>query len=115
MLSKDKNDMAKLFKEQHEKVIPKGYYCYEGLCRMPDDPMKLKIKGECPYYDRDNEKPEQYNGYCWFLMKGDWELNGEKKWENSKTGKVQTGDEMGIPTSLIWDQCKECGINLDED
>lgn len=107
--------MAKLFKEKGETVIPKGMYCYKGLKQRKDNPMRLEVIGQCPYWDSNDEKPYQYNGYCWFLMKGDWTMNGEKEWVDQKTGKVQTGDEMGLPTSLIWDMCKECGINDEED
>lgn len=56
--------------------IPKGIYCYDN-------------KGICPYWSRKNDKPEQENGFCSFLNKGDWELT----------------------VGLLWDQCKECGIN----
>ena len=107
--------MLKLFKEQGEKVIPKGYYCYGYMRRRKDNPMRFEVMDGCPYWDTDDEKPYQYNGYCWFLMKGDWEINGEKEWVNTKTGETQTGEELGMPFSLLWDQCKECGINYDED
>lgn len=33
--------------------------------------------------------PEQENGYCSYLQKGDWDLS----------------------LGLLWDQVKECGIN----
>lgn len=59
--------------------IPKGCYCYDE-------------NGLCPYWDKDLTKPDQENGYCHYLKKGDDEL------------------KLG----LLWDQCKECGENLDD-
>ena len=48
--------------------------------------------GRCPYWDKDREREEQDNGYCHYLEAGDWEHEG---------------------VGLLWDQCKECGINED--
>lgn len=50
----------------------------------------------CPYWDYNPYKHEQDNGYCSYLAEGDWEYKG---------------------LSLLWDQCKECGINdnIDEE
>ena len=61
--------------------IPKGFYCYDYI----DGEFYL-----CPFWNIDNEKPEQENGYCHFMGKGDWELNS---------------------IALLWDQCKECDVN----
>lgn len=90
-------------------VIPKGPYCYDE-------------NGICPYWSLNAYYSEQENGYCAFLDKGDWELNTEKKWRITyKDGKsipdaeLQSGSELGLPLSLLWDQCKECGINEEED
>jgi hypothetical protein len=63
------------------KPIPKGFYCY------------TIINGKyinCPYWSIRNDKPSQENGYCSYLECGDWE-----------------DDHL----SLLWDRCKECGIN----
>lgn len=49
--------------------------------------------GLCPHWSCHPEHGEQNNGYCAFMKYGDWE-----------------DDHF----SLLWDQCKECGINLDE-
>ena len=46
----------------------------------------------CPYWSMREDKPEMLNGYCSFLEIGDW---------------------MGIDSvDLLWDQVKECEINL---
>lgn len=52
-------------------------------------------RGTCTYWSSMADRPPQENGYCAFLEKGDQELQG----------------------GLLWDQCKECGINneLDEE
>lgn len=44
----------------------------------------------CPYWRTHRDKPEQESGYCQVLGEGDWESE---------------------QLSLLWDQCKECGIN----
>jgi hypothetical protein len=66
-------------------IIPHGNYCYDY-----DEYGEFRI---CPYWSIDITKPYQNNGYCSFLGEGDW------------NGRV----------SLLWDQCKECAINLYED
>ena len=76
-----------------ESVIPKGCYCYGN---MRDEGGKNKnglpiFKVDvCPYWDKDEDREEQMNGYCWFLEEGDWENGGG---------------------GLLWDQCKYCGVN----
>ena len=67
------------YKEQHgESVIPKGLYCYETLGFDGHTPsglpiMKTKV---CPYWDIDEDRPKQMNGFCWFMEKGDWHDGG---------------------------------------
>ena len=72
----------KLTAEQCKSMIPEGTYCYTR-----DAAGKMKL---CPFWDRDITKPTQENGYCAYLKCGDWE-----------------GPGLG----LLWDQCKECGVN----
>lgn len=54
--------------------IPRGVYC-DG----------------CPYWRIDPARPEQENGYCLYLQKGDWDFKY---------------------VGLLWDCCKECDVNL---
>lgn len=70
--------------------IPFGEYCYE----IKDIDLKTLIAKIriCPFWSKDENKPEQENGYCSYLDQGDWEGFG-----------------------LLWDQVKECSINLSED
>ena len=78
-LHKSPKTMRELKATKGESVVPRGIYCYDE-------------KGNCPYWDVEENKPEQDNGFCWFLGKGDWD------------------DDMGE----IWDQCKCCGIRDEE-
>lgn len=65
-----------------ERLVPEGPYCYT---RRPDGSIKA-----CPYHFGCPEAPEQAWGYCSYLGVGDW---------------------MDEGTFLLWDSCKECGIN----
>ena len=47
-------------------------------------------KTKCPFWDAIEEFPDQDNGYCHYLKSGDWQGKG---------------------IGLLWDQCKECGVN----
>lgn len=67
-------------------VIPPGCYCYTY-----DLTGKAVV---CPYWDLREDKPEQENGYCAFMEQGDWDSEH---------------------LSLLWDQVKECGVNMDDE
>lgn len=83
--------------------IPNGLYCYDE-------------KGKCPYWSLREDLPKQENGYCSFLGKSDWDLNEERgpmEWHD-RTGKVvNVTKPHEIPNSLIWDEVKECGENME--
>lgn len=87
-------DKLKLFVAQ--KRIPKNtVYCYDVIkCREKYRKLfwEYSIK-PCPYWKKLREKDEQDNPkyYCKFLK-----LKGEYQGDN-----------------LLWDMCKECGINDD--
>lgn len=70
-------------------VPPRTPYCY--LTIKTDNSGHSKVL-HCPYWEIRPDKPEQDNGYCHYLEKGDWE-------------------EDGIP--LLWDSVKSCGENWD--
>lgn len=85
-------------------VIPVGDYCYDD-------------NGVCPYWSTNPDYDEQESGYCSYIEKGDWQMNGDKKWrqvynrEGQKLSKkLESAHEIGMPMSLLWDQCKECGV-----
>ena len=71
-------------------LIPEGLYCYKPI---KSHTGWLEVT-TCPYWSRDEERDDQENGYCSFMEKGDWEMEG---------------------LGLLWDGVKECGENLDED
>jgi len=92
--------------------IPKGYYCYTSVTtgHEPSDAVHnklLEIFGEpasstmpirrctpCPYWGMDASRERQNNGFCTFLNTRDWD------------------DSSG---GLLWDQVKDCGINVDDE
>lgn len=72
------------------KHIPPGVYCYTlKSVDMKTGRMKINL---CPFWRKNPFVPSQVGGYCKHLKKGDWMKNS---------------------TSLLWDMCKECGINDD--
>lgn len=76
-----------------ESVIPEGCYCYNHIRksgRYREDGLPILDVDVCPYWDMDENRPSQMNGYCWFLEQGDWEEGAG---------------------GLLWDQCKSCGLN----
>ncbi len=94
--------------EQSDKdlsIIPSGDYCYRFTGETVRLTQVIGNSGDlleiapylapkrecCPYWELRENYPEQENGYCRFLGKGDWDLG---------------------PISLLWDQIKECGVNL---
>ena len=81
--------------ENAKDYIPVGSYC----------------RG-CIFWDKDETKPAQRNGYCHYLKKGDWEINSEVVVVDLNTDEELSRETTAdIPFSLLWDGCKECGIN----
>ena len=74
--------MNKILKFLGRFLIPRDYYCYRRY---------NNIWISCPFWSCDKTKPEQENGYCSFIGRGDWESDG---------------------LSLLWDKVKECGENM---
>ena len=79
----DSLQQATLTKEQCHSLIPHGEYCYG---------RKDGKFARCPFYDIIPSMPKQSNGFCHYLKCGDFTSPG---------------------TDLLWDQCKECGVNED--
>jgi hypothetical protein len=88
--------------DKDSSLIPKGCYCYDA-------------NGVCPYWSLREDRPEQYNGWCDYLGKGDIEIAQEMEVRNAKTGEVCKACDLPFPMSLLWDQCKECGIQCDDE
>jgi hypothetical protein len=81
-----------------EKQIPPGVYCYRGSELLENERdangfPKLLKKNVCPWWSIHRDQPEQENGHCEYLGYGDWEVDG---------------------LSLLWDSCKECGVNNED-
>ena len=98
--------------KKDKKLIPKNeFYCYKRLQRING---KFKVIGLCPYWRQKENRRKQENGFCLYLGKGDWEINeerGNQKWYD-QNGKVHITKPHVLPSSLLWDQCKECDQNL---
>jgi len=110
-----------------EKYIPYGYYCYENNRNEP-----------CPFWEsKVGEYPHHEDGFCHYLGKSDWDLNEEstgqkiifvhEDMDQSVVGQTMeevfgddeeidpvSGKKIHFTSSLIWDQVKECEINMDE-
>jgi hypothetical protein len=97
-----------------KSLIPKNdYYCYKRLQRTKDG--KFKVIGQCPFWSINKDLPKQANGYCSYLGKLDVDIhmdnviaNPNNRWRDQK-GKF--AKDPGTCSSLLWDRCKECGIN----
>lgn len=70
--------------------IPKGMFCisFAGF----DSKEGVGLYARCPFWELRADKPEFENGYCHYLGRGDWEVEG---------------------LSLLYDECKECGVSYD--
>ena len=109
-----------------EKYIPFGHYCYEANRNEP-----------CPFWEsKKGEYPHQEDGYCHHMGVSDWDLNedcGNSKIvycldDETMVGKnidelmededeeidPISGKKVHFTSSLMWDQVKECGINMRE-
>ena len=80
----------KYFKDP-KKYIPYGCYCYDVV--EGTNEFGIPNTFPCPFWRVDKYKPKQENGYCGFLGVGDWMTAG----------------------GMLWDQCKECDINWDDE
>jgi len=96
-LYKDDLVLIEKLEVKDTSLIPEGNYCED-----------------CPYLDKDLDRPKQMNGYCHYLEKGDWERSYEMEIREPDTGRIITKkekDEIPFSFSLIWDGVKECSIN----
>jgi hypothetical protein len=95
-----------IFFENPESHIPNGYYCYT---------LQSGTRTPCPFYDTDETKDHQEDGYCHYLHKGDNDFNHE----GGILVDMKTGERKEMVYSpfngLLWDQVKHCKINEFED
>ncbi len=102
--------------------IPRGPYCYtiKETIRDPSGQNPLMVRSKvCPYWEIRRDLPRQVNGYCRYLDITDEENNNNPDSEFICTVKgtgekrIVKAPDMPFGTSLLWDQCKECGIKED--
>lgn len=115
---------SKMFKNPEDYIPKKTCYCYtyKPISTWTSTARPHGEYDMCPFWAKINFLPEQQNGYCHYLNKADIALNSKYNKESiieyDKTGK-NTGKSVAeifgeyFPSSLLWDQCKECGINED--
>lgn len=77
--------MKPMFPEQNVVWVPAEV--------IPNGLYCYDERGVCPCWGRSANHPEQENGYCTYLMQKDWESD---------------------TLSFLWDQVKECGINMED-
>jgi len=102
-------------------VIPDGYYCHGQYVTYANS--NSETINDCPFWFKIKKRAKHENGYCVLLGKGDYELNREPNigiWRSVDKGKVikkwkaKYGPNNPSSSSLLWDQCKECGIKMKE-
>jgi len=64
--------------------------------KIPKGPYCYDENGLCPHWQKLNDT-EGPNAYCHYLKMSDRDI-----------------ENIECVLSLLWDQCKECGVNLDE-
>ena len=93
------------------RVVPHGSYCYSLTGRMRTQDTMVGADGAvhqvapysmpeiryCPFLKFRGDWPEQANGFCRLTQMGD----------SAKHPPLRDG--------LLWDACKSCGVNPDDD
>lgn len=90
------NDRPTFGRPAPEARIPTGPYCYT-LAPGENDARPQRVP--CPFWKRRGDWPAQADGYCRFLKCGD-------------SSKARSRNGAPIATMLLWDQVKECGVNM---
>lgn len=82
-----------------DRLPLKRVYVDENVAKklIPKGCYCYDSNGICPFWDKFENFDNQESGYCHYLEAGDF-MSREKG-----------------GTFLLWDQCKECGINDDDD
>ena len=98
-------------------VIPKGEYCYTiKKIVWADNGMPIIKTNMCPYYSSRDYGEDVTVDFCEFLGKGDY--GGLNDDEYALLLAYFKGDEekmrKELPLGLLWDACKECGVNEGE-
>lgn len=86
-----------------ESVIPKGRFCYSFTGKMKKQflytwgqEIEYPETIRCPYWHHHPPGMPDETAYCEYLDSiGEWDIEG--------------------CYPLLWDQCKECGVNMPEE
>jgi len=104
-------------------IIPKGDYCYTWI-EVPSESNNYRGKTkQCPYYDCMNINGVEFP-WCNYLEQGGIPNSDNwKGWDNYDSaekvlikhfGSEETMDEK-LSLFLLFDSCKECGVNLEDE
>lgn len=105
-----------------KSVIPLSDYCYTWL-EYPSESNNYRGKTKtCPYWGTKHIDGVEV-AWCSFLNEGGIPMTGDwDGWESDdaydKLVKHYGGEEnleKHLPLSLLFDMCKECGINMPPD
>lgn len=106
----------------NKNLIPKGNYCYTWIQEPSKENNYQGIIKKCPFWN-----VKKFNGveipWCDYLNSGGYpnETENYEGWEDydeaDKKLKEYFGEEYEEKTNciLLFDQCKECGENLEDD
>lgn len=103
-------------KEKDTSMIPEGDYCYTWI-ETPNRETNFRGKTKsCPYFTK-----KEFNGvevpWCSFLDCGGLDNNQEDSDIPKLIEHFGSEEKMNeaLPLFLLWDQVKECGVNIPED
>ena len=108
---------------KNTSIIPKGDYCYTWK-EVPSESNNYRGKvNQCPYYDVKNVNGVEFP-WCNYLELGG--TPGDEKWKGwddhtnaDEVLKEHFGSkeqmEDKLPLFLLFDSCKECGVNVEEE
>ncbi len=103
--------------KKDKDLIPKGHYCYV----IDYDNFNGDFSGDVPIIECPYREHREIVGvslpYCAYLEKFGWQNNledGEFDKLVQHFGSVDAAFN-NLPLDLLWDSCKECGENYDED
>jgi hypothetical protein len=99
--------------QQPESQIPYGDYCYTWLEKPSKENGFVGKTKACPYY-----ATKTFNGvevpWCTFLKCGGLNNSTDDSEVANLIDYFGSEEKMNeeLPLSLLWDQVKECGVNL---
>lgn len=108
--------MVKITIMSDKSQIPPSIYCYTWI-KFPSEENNWRGKTKfCPFYSF-----KEINGvkipWCSYLNLGGMDNNWNEEDWNKVRSHYKTEEEMDkeLPLFLLWDACKECDENLEEE